>query len=803
MPRTDRACRRNRPGRRAPAWGAGVLACLAGLSMAHAQSKDDPPAGTRRAIYADFGFGGQFRSEHWGPITVYVDAGDTAFGGVVAAEFVQDATQSARIITPFAATPGRQTPVQIVAALPALCNRVTVTMIPDDGQRPTTLTYAAAPREREALLPPLLDPANGLVVTAGRASLNEAIRVWTRQGSGAAPGRRVMERPEHVFQPRASAPVLEEEAVQGSWRRVSGAAIQPEAMPLSAMAYDGVVQLVVGADAAAAADPRAVVAVREWVANGGRLAIVADAPGPSWRVWLPDGPAGDLIDLDAPRTGPLPAEVAGVVREEGRRQRDLLPGEDPGTSQPEEAVPPPAQTATFRTMSLTGRGADEGWIVRWSTDDPLRGALAEGPVGFGWVTILGIEPRSASQTISARAAGAVWRHALTPGVRDWLEAVAWRAQAGGSHWMRHPAGDAIMPALERIGRVPTAGDALFFAIAGAMVLLALLVGPVDYFVLRRVHSAQRSWVTALFWIGAASAAAYAMPFTVRSGPTQVNRVAVMDAFSGSPWSARAALTGVYAGQAGRATVRDPDQTSWWRGISPVFYGGEGGLKSVVTFVQDAAGAAAGASRGNPLEQLGLGIWTFRAFVDRAIASNTLSASLERTGGGWSVRILGLPEGATISDGALRIGDSWWLVRSPPAPAPDDQNLPPIRGYTPPRSPIEQEPLARFEDGAWTIQFAAEAAEPPDTWRPPGRTDFELLNPGALVEVDRPGLVLDLPGANRRGLSVARRVRSGRWAALYLAVEELPPDVRINWESRYQQSTVVRLMIPLAPREGDS
>src|SRR5690606_1059067 len=135
--------------------------------------------------------------------------------------------------------------------------------------------------------------------------------------------------------------------------------------------------------------------------------------------------------------------------------------------------------------------------------------------GYGLVTILGLAPSRDPATLSARAAGEVWRDALETALDYWLdqtESILQAQTTGGWGALVIPANQrANNAAVERVGQVPEAGEWLFLVIAGAMSILALLVGPVDYFVLRRLGAAQRSWLTALGWVALASAVAYGGP----------------------------------------------------------------------------------------------------------------------------------------------------------------------------------------------------------------------------------------------------------------------------------------------------
>lgn len=736
---------------------------------AHAQPAT-PASGERPTLYADFGFGGKLPANRWAPITVWISPGDRALGGVIVTEFDQDSTQSARIVTPFAAAPNAQTPVQVVAAIPPNTGRVVFTLYDERGRRIERLEYSDVPGSNAALMPPTVDRQEGLLVAVGRTSLPEAVRSWTdvtRAGS-------VSEWRSQVTAGTFTGPITGSD-LERAWRRADCGAIQPGAMPLSWVAYDGVVVLVVEADAAMQAEPRAVEAVRSWVEGGGRLLIVADAPGPAWRTWLPDGVTGDVVTLGEIVGAPLPEECARAMRLEGDRDADVLPGEGE-TAEPLPPMPAPAGRVTIRPMTLAPEGARCGWQTRWDT--PAGAALAEGPVGLGWVTVITLEPRTVGSVVSSRASGAVWRSALVGGASVWLESSVRDARVMYAMGGWGESESATVGILSRLSGLPVLGDAIFLAIAGCMLGLAVLVGPVDALVLKRLRARQRSWLTALAWIGVASAGAYAAPVLMRSGPSQVTRLTGIDRLvtasdrAPDPTAWQTGLTGIFSAQAGQATFQDPNQSAWWRGVSAVFdyMPSQRRISGVVATTQDAAGGTLGATRGNPLERVSMGLWTFRTFMDWTRIETALTARVNRDGDDWAVTVSEVPEGAVIANGCLRVGDRWITLDSDGRGAAD-------------------RPDAR----AWRVPAADRWTDKaPRPWQRAGMREWYAQD----ERFTRPGMAASLPGTHERSRSIDQRVATGRWAVVYLHADLWPSDVTIDWVSRASRTTVIRLIVPL-------
>ena len=723
-------------------------------------------------MYADFGWAGKIPGERWAPITVWVQGGERAFGGEIVAEFVQDATQSARIRTPFAATPGERTAVPIVAALPVSCGEVRLRMYNERGRELADVTYARMPDTDQARLPDVLDPTAGVFVSAGGTSLAEAVSYWaSRQPEGGRDPRR------DIFNATMLDEAPTEDALAAAWALAMPATVDPALLPISWMAYDGVTVLAVDGPAAAKADPRAVDAVRRWVEAGGRLAILATDPGPQWRSWLPDGEAGELVVAAAPERVPLPGECLEAINTEALsdlRQDRLDTESNPEVERPRPPVVAPASSAPCRLLTLTAGGEAEGWRVRWRTD---RGAaMAEGPVGLGWVVVLGLDPRTAPSVLSARTSGAVWRDALGVAARDWVEAAAVPGTGIYGHASSEPE-QAIGAALEGLAGGASPGGGIFLAIAACMLGLAALVGPVDYFVLKRLGQSQRSWISALSWIGLASLGAYAAPRMVRDAPTQVARLTAIDRLvprAGStaeapPTAWQAGVTGVFSGESRRLRFTSPDESAWWRGVAAFSMFGSNFVTASVTTQQAAAGGAEGSGRGNPLEAIGLSLWTFRAFIDQSRVACGVSAAVDRDGEGWRVRVTGLPEGASVMRTLLRIGEDRFTSVVPLAP--EDGSCDWVVGDAP------------SEDGVLNAWYRAGWSE--GAYGTVGPRSFE-----------RPGLAASLPGAIDRTVSIDERVATGGYAAVHLHVTDWPTDAPVDGSARSTRLAVLRLVVPL-------
>lgn len=813
----------------------GLLSVSGGAARAQEKPEAEKAAPAKASdgpvMYATFGWGGVMPSERWAPITVYITTGDKAVSGSILLEYPQDNTQTAQIAVPFAATPNRTTPVPIVAALPNLCDELSLTMFNEGGRPIRRLRYTRIAGNLTLQLPNMVDSARGLFVGVGRCSLPESIRVWNDIVGG-------MQVEQQAGSPRQLR-TPSKDAEQG-WNQAQGASVVIDELPLSWMAYDGVTALVVNPDSVGAAgrtvDPRAQEAVHTWVKSGGRLVIMADGPGDAWNRWLPPEIRG-YVTLDAASTGPVPATAVSTIKRAAAaaaaRARDIAAAYPPGEQPPPvQALPDAAESVTRRVLHLKEPARKAGWKIRWATEtegsqEEWSGLLAEGPVGYGHITVLGMDPAKSTEMVNARSAGAVWRQALEEAVKDWREDAAGLGRQWG-YYYQSKSERASNIAVERLGDVPIVGDAVFYVIAAALLLLVALVGPIDYFVLKRMGAGQRSWMTSLLWIALACGVAYAAPKVLRAAPTRINRLSMLDKMvvpgeggAITEIAFRSGLAGLYAGESGVARIQEPDPASWWRGqsvVNPYFmFGDFRNAKSVVPTVQAAAGGQLGSERGNPLVQLPMGLWTFRSLADASIPRDAITGAaiaghIRETTEGYRVLVTGLPDGARVTGAALKLKGRWLTLETPEPvvePVPPKPGTVPI--YVPPRQgspviPSRKASIGDSEGTNWRALFEGANTSPvaPKAWNNPPPDPNQPVYwgyPGMNQGVDlRPGPLLDLAGPDRRSLAVERYIETGEWAAVYLNLSDCPVDLRLQWPADGEHTMVVRLLVPL---EGEA
>lgn len=749
-----------------------------------------------------------------------------AFDGIVRLRYLQDATQRASVSVRVAGTPGRVASAQAVVCVPRALQEVEAELLDAQGRLLGRETYAAQIRRDTDLPLPEVSSTDALVVASA--------------GMPAGVPDSVL----RALRPRDD---------QG-WdytTRYASAVLPVADVPVAASALSSLAALVVSAQADL--DPRAMAAIREWVLGGGRLLVIADGPGDGWRRWFPPGPSGDMVALGDSRVTPTPADL---VRAAGRPLPLPRSGTGPtrrpdGTFVPSETREPevgvPTASVVARPVRLTPRGLAEGWATAWATEGPgLRGdeatspaLLAWGPVGFGMVAVLGVEPRRTNAAGSDPAADRVWDNALRPLLADARPVGRTRDNqpAYYSEWYigsgeSRATAASIESALNLLGDEPPVDHVVALAVTISMGVLVLAVGPLDYFLLgaRRRH---RSWLTSLGWVALASVGAFAGPAMLRGGESRVQRLSLIDllepvpepalagadALSPPPLTFDSSLLVVWAGRTGRASVLGasgdptalgPSDGAHWRGASSVplnQWDQPGLLIPGLDFLHrqptvDATGDPWGgllpaqAAATQPASGgLDLRRWTLRALLCAGRSEPLARVRAERDDAGRVVfRVSGLPEGARLARAAACLGGAG-------DPASGQANRP-VWAHAVQRGEAEPGPrgdrvitLVASPDararGLFQVEWSGEPIEAPSAEDPP-ESGF---NPGA---------ALFLPGGTARQPAIDARLESGRWAVLLLDLDELQLGLNLSptlSNGRSSRRAVVRAAVPIQSPEG--
>jgi hypothetical protein len=292
-------------------------------------------------------------------------------------------------------------------------------------------------------------------------------------------------------------------------------------------------------------------AIVDWVRNGGRLLLVLGAnPLP------PAHPIASLLPfgLGPARQIELPTRTLqawGFTR----RAR------------------PASTTVTCHTLG-EARSA-YGWEL--DNQGAALPLLACGPSGFGAVGVLTCDP-AALKTQSRQDFADFWVRQIKPllGRRQLVRSrtvhdsdMDWGYQLG-------PTNAATNAVLEHLLSIAELRPLHIGWVVLVLVALAVLIGPVDYLVLRKLGRLPLTWVTASLCITLFSVGAYYGVEYIRAGTLQARIVSVVDGVDDgrdapAGWATR--FAGIYAPHSDEYLLADAEgrplaRNQWWSGMAP-------------------------------------------------------------------------------------------------------------------------------------------------------------------------------------------------------------------------------------------
>jgi len=284
-------------------------------------------------------------------------------------------------------------------------------------------------------------------------------------------------------------------------------------------------------------------AILQWVHNGGRLMLVLGAQ-------------------------PLPA---------GHPLAKALPFRiDP----PQEVVLP---NATLRGwgLSTTGRAGKKVscWTLtgaaqapRWQAsaagdDIPLR---AWGPVGFGRIAVLAFDPAALGNRPATHSAR-FWRDQMGEPIAPRTLDEKDNDSSDSGYWGQYRTGKAHQGAnavLEYLYAMDELRPIHIGWVVLVLAVLAVLIGPVDYLVLKKAGRLPLTWLTASLCIALFSVGAYYGVQYLRGGVLQARVVSVTDGVHGAPgaWSTR--YVGVFSPRSAEYRLTGLNRGQWWSGMAP-------------------------------------------------------------------------------------------------------------------------------------------------------------------------------------------------------------------------------------------
>ncbi len=300
-------------------------------------------------------------------------------------------------------------------------------------------------------------------------------------------------------------------------------ALGPDDLPERVEAWSTLDRLIwQDTDAARLSEPQ-LEALRGWVAGGGRLVIVGGTAGPSSLTAFPDAL---LPYRPTTTTDVAPASLGGLLGEV------------------------PAGTADVPALS---GAAGEGRPMATIGD---RVVAAERPYGGGSVTIIGFDP-TAKWIADSNIGEGLWRRLLPP---------------------RGTTGPIVVDDSQIMSAATQLPSLALPPIGGLIALLGayiLLIGPINYLVLKRLDRREWAWVTMPILIVAFAIGAYGFGSLLRGSELIINEVAIVRGAPGATEGTAQAYLGVFSPSRGTYQVRVPGGALLSSPISGDFFGGDG------------------------------------------------------------------------------------------------------------------------------------------------------------------------------------------------------------------------------------
>jgi hypothetical protein len=143
-----------------------------------------------------------------------------------------------------------------------------------------------------------------------------------------------------------------------------------------------------------------------------------------------------------------------------------------------------------------------------------------------------------------------------------------------------------------------------------LVLLAILLGPVDYKVLKKIDRQPLTWLTCTFWIAIFTAGAYYGVQALRSGDLQYRSVSVIDSITRDPTAWSTSHAGIFAPKSDEYLLDGMEEDQWWSSIAPeqremYYYNRQGATRNIYCRQYDGA---------NLPYSLPINIWTMQCLL---------------------------------------------------------------------------------------------------------------------------------------------------------------------------------------------
>jgi hypothetical protein len=235
-------------------------------------------------------------------------------------------------------------------------------------------------------------------------------------------------------------------------------------------------------------------ALRGWIAGGGRLVIAGGTAGPKILSAFPDSllPYRPVVTTDVP-----PSTLSGILGQ----------------------IPPGATALPALSGSMLG-----GRTLAAVGDQVVA---AERPYGSGSVALIGFDP-TVDWIARTDTSGSLWRRLLPA------------RTSGGLTF----SDDTML--VNAVSQLPTLALPPITGLLALLIAYIVLIGPINYLVLKRLDRREWAWVTMPILIVVFAAGAYAYGAVLRGSDVIVNEIAIVRGAPGATEGSAQAYLGVFS-----------------------------------------------------------------------------------------------------------------------------------------------------------------------------------------------------------------------------------------------------------------
>ena len=306
-------------------------------------------------------------------------------------------------------------------------------------------------------------------------------------------------------------------------------------------------------------------AIRQWVHNGGTVLLVLGRnplpPTGPIRAMLPFQ-ASDLREIEL---SPKTLDRLGLKGDEPERVTAWPLRLDPGAVVIGDLRAGEAQTI----FSVAHSGFGRVGVLAFPPSD-LSDRQDERTAEF-WTRLIaaGLGQRADSANAErwpgGRLMGPTSRHGRT------IEVVGQDARPSGRHDNRFlitAAQSGSNQVLEHLYQIRQMRPLSIWWVILPLAALAVLLGPVDYLVLKRIDKLPYTWLTSTGWIVLFTVGAYYGVQWVRGGDMEVRAVSVLDGIAGREGARAVSYMGVFAPRSDEYQLSGLRRNQWWSGLAP-------------------------------------------------------------------------------------------------------------------------------------------------------------------------------------------------------------------------------------------